>query len=536
MKSENLKIFFLILISSFLLYGWYIRIPFGHSDIPYKLLTYGNYENGSLPQTLKNINMPTNLIEDYKIAIRLYGRVNLSPIRAKILTYFFDKNVLLWRMHLLFIMVGVLYLTYILLSKLQFPNFYGIIAVLFLIVLFPGYYIATISGYSTSEFFFILAFLIEFLNCSKTKHTLKYAVRGSICLLIGILFRELTLLSFSGLFFITIFWHRDGNNNIKIKPIWDWKRILPYFVSVLLYVVLYFSLTSIVGKANYAYSNMISFNINIVQFLKQIAFFFRLSIKNHFHLGIILPFIIFALTMFIIITKKVYPSKRSIFLIIVSLLIIFSYALVWTIITIGTGGIFFPVLGSLIIYFTLYDFIIKNISKNVRKIVITFSIVGVIFIWTFQLSYTLQRLECISASNKANFRTVKYVSDNLPENGIVALSGFSIAPSNSFVANVFMNGRIDSIKYFRYRNVYKKSELGNRRYINYLVESFDSADTSKDIPDFIVFYNPTNEEIYRKDIEIEKVISEPIRNFSLKRIIKKNKINEIRYIIARRKK
>jgi hypothetical protein len=227
--------------------------------------------------------------------------------------------------------------------------------------------------------------------------------------------------------------------------------------------------------------------------------------------------------------NKVTLSNKSFFIILFSLIIILVQTIVFSFIKITPGGGFLLIFACLIIYATLIDFIIINITQNSRDLVRVITVIAISFIWIFQLCETLQTLENNRTQNCVYQQAVKYISKIAPASGKIALSGFNIAPAYSFVAYVFLNGRTDNLKYAL---LMKDAVMDNKAYIKHAEDLFNSYDPYKECTDLIIFSNPTKTQMVRKDIRINKIISEPVKCFSILRAMKNKREENVTYVVA----
>lgn len=524
----TLIIIFLFII---MIYGWYaIKIPFDLSDMSLNFITYGNYQFDSLPQTLKNINIPLGFIEQMNYMIKSTGRLIFAYAQIFGLYTIFGHELILWRLYRFIIVLLLLFFANKFLDKLKIAKYYRAAIIGFLLLNSPTYHFFDMAcGYAITELFFMIAFVLVIFNCSSTNSKFKFALIGSIFVFLSALFRELTLVMFPALFFLILFWNKTSTGDIELKFKWNWKRILPYCFAVLLFVFLYVLFTFLIGRDKTAYSNMVSFSLNLKIIIARLAYYFGIGISTKYYFGSILFLTILTISFLVGYKMKATLSKISVYILLFSFIMIIVHTLIFSLIQQPTGGDFFPILGCLIVYAVLIDFIINNIPQDIKKLTKLLTIIAVSLIWIIQLLETLQKIENSRAQNIAYQQTVKYINKIAPKSANIALSGFDIAPAYSFVAYVFMEGRTDNLKYSLFMENVDSDNITYTEHLKYL---FNSYDPKKEQTDLIIFSNAVIIPTEGCDFKIKKVISEKVYRFSLLNLIKNTKEENIKYIIT----
>jgi hypothetical protein len=205
-RKKDFIALFIIFLFIILIYGWHsIKTPFDLSDMSFNFIALGNYQFDSLPQTLKNLNIATELSALLKNGIKSLGRIVFCYFDLYILIKLFGSHILLWRLYRFIIMLFLLFFADKFLIKINVSKYLRVAIIGFLLLFAPiSYYMETSSFYAESELLFMMAFLVEISNSSNTKTTLRYAILGSMLVFFSSLFRELTLVLIPALFFIII--------------------------------------------------------------------------------------------------------------------------------------------------------------------------------------------------------------------------------------------------------------------------------------------------------------------------------------------
>ena len=125
------------------------------------------------------------------------------------------------------------------------------------------------------------------------------------------------------------------------------------------------------------------------------------------------------------------------------------------------------------------------------------------------------------------------MTENAPESGKISLAGFNIAPAYSFVAYVFLNGRTDNLRYALQKEE-SKATVRNKSYISSLEARFNSFDPESDRPDLIILDNSSNAVLSDEAMTVKRVISEPVKRFSVFNPEQRLKNRSITYIVAER--
>jgi hypothetical protein len=492
--------------------------------------------------TLKNIGAPATLGEYFHFFVSKYGRFAANPFVGYFMTSVFGDNVMLWRVFSAALLLSTATVMYHIMRSLRFAIWLSLVSVASVVLSIPQYLTVNIFvNYILSELFFVLAVLAELKN---HKFKMSRTIIASVFVFLSLFSRELVASSFLVLFFVVLFWNSSDNGKPCIRFGASGMRILPHVGAIALYVTLFFAARLSVGLEEYAYSGMVSLEPSTI-FARSFMFlvqFFSLNLTLKYGAGLFLFFSAIAVLPVlrslifkgksIIASMATFEWKLFFFRVYFALLLLIPTALTYSVLAHRTSSILPQFFAVFVFYATAAEISIISLKGWLRRGVVVGLSVVLFGILLVQLLLSFQVWENAKCDNNAHFEAVGYVSDNLREDGIVALSGFEVEPSYAFVADVFMDGRTDNIRYVSFRDRRSIANIENRPFIQFVLDSFNSADPVRDIPDLHVYYNTSFADLHCSGEEVVSLISEKPTIFPLVRKFTRVKTSAYTYIIT----
>lgn len=499
-------LFILPVLITIAVYSPYINMPFDYYDNWLQNIAFGGFNYDSLPQNLKNNDIPTSLKTYFDFSATRFGRIAGYAFTQNFLVFLFDRHVILWRCFSILTIIFTLFIVknIVLLLKVNINH------CLFFLCINPFFlsynFIFIISPIiSMTNLFLLIAINLELKNSNKQSYfKIRYSLIGALFVLLTLFYHEISFTYGIVIFLIIFFWNNNSDINIKEFNI---IRLIPYAISLIIFLIAFvYVFYFLKDKSAYAGFTDNSF-INIAKhFVQKFLLFFGFSISSY--LGLVLFIISSGVTFYIIVFKKRYPQTIHYFKLAFSLTIILSTSFITSIISQGTNESWLiQMLAVFVFYSTLVEFVTDNATKSVVRFSYSTVILFVFIISVLQINKTYKELRLWKSNNISFNRLTDFLHDNLPKEGKVLFQDIPVSLCYSTVGDVFLKGRHDNIQY-----MWNGKHNGNNQYVNTLIRLFNQ-NIEFETPDFTIMFNnsefPNPSNSNRKDLII--IISEPIK-------------------------
>ncbi len=473
----------MIVLLSIVLYGKYIATPFGDYDTWFERIAYGGYDFKQLPEPLQKLDIPVTLSQYAEYREKVVGRLFGSVLPTYAMVELFGDRVLDWRIVLYLVMFATFWLLYSILKKMQMAYWHRVFCLLFFVILLNRYFFKPISIIiGLSHLFFLIAMLLELNNSGLKDFRWRYSILGSLFVFLSLFIRELSATSVPALLAVLLFWHHE-KESVSLRCKWNWRRLAPYAFFAAIYAGLYLRMSA--RKIDFAYSNMISWQIDPA-YLKRVFLLLLkwLGLESSLYLGFLILFVSGLIFLLVLVKSGYLPGRVALFKIFFGILLLLPTLLLIPFLKHGTGSFTLQYLSCMIVCSFLIGYMdeskLSRAYKKASHILLTIVFAS---LWLVYALEARQRAENFCVEAGVTQETVNWVANNLPKNGIMELKGFNLTSAYSFVADVFIAGRHDPVRYIM--SMPDKDE-NEERYIEYLKEPFSGSDQAKPAADMTI--------------------------------------------------
>lgn len=473
----------MIVLISIVLYGKYIAAPFGDFDTWFERIAYGGYDFRQLPEPLQKLDIPVTLKQYAEYREKVVGRLFGSVLPTYAMAELFGERVLGWRIVLYLVMFATFWLLYSILKKLQMTYWHRVFCLLFFVILLNRYFFKPISIIiGLSHLFFLIAMLLELNNSGLKDFRWRYSILGSLFVFLSLFIRELSATSVPALLAVLLFWQHE-KEGIAIRFKWNWRRLAPYAIFAAIYAGLYLRMSA--RKIDFAYSNMISWQIDPA-YLKRVFLLLLkwFGLESSLYLGFFILLVSGLIFLLTLVKSGYLPGRVALFKIFFGIMLLTPTLLLIPFLKHGTGSFTLQYLSGMIICSFLIGYMDESkISRKYKKI--SHVLLSIVFasLWLIYALEARQKAENFCVEAGVTQDTVNWVANNLPKNRIMELKGFNLTSAYSFVADVFIAGRHDPVRYIMSMT---DNDEYKERYIEYLKEPFIGNDQTKLMADMMI--------------------------------------------------